>query len=156
MKFRNGFVSNSSSSSFVVFVNKENVFNCTHLPVWLRKNRFEDHELWTFLRGGSDGDWLLQEISSKKIFKLILSNLDKCDNIGVLVDPEIKNEDEFSWGFNLFDPDYKQAVIEQEQLGKIYEVMNVDYHGLFTLNDWLYQFDKINEKEYWEHYHDKE
>lgn len=149
MKIRKGFVSNSSSSSFVVFVKKEDVINCTALPLWLRDHKFEDHNLWTFMRGGSDGDWFLNEIFSKKILDIILDNLDQCANIGVLIDPEIKDEEDFSFGFNLFDPDFKQAVIEQEQLGKIYEVMSVDYHGLNTSYDWLYHFGKLTDDEYW-------
>ena len=152
MKFRNGFVSNSSSSSFIVFVDRENVIPCTSLPCWLKKNRFEDHELWAFMEGGPDGDWFRGKLD-RKILSIILDNLDQCENIGILIDPIWKLDD--SWGFGLFN-DSSAPTIEENLIGKIYEVMNIDYHGPTAVNDWLYQFNKINEKEYWEHYHDKE
>ena len=145
MKTRNGFVSNSSSSSYVVFIDRPNVFRCPELKSWLEKNKFEDHELWTLMEGGPDGDWFRCKVT-KKILKILLDYWDKSEDIIILVDPIWKDDDDY--GF-LFCATATGTPIDESLVGKEYEVVDVDYHGPKTTYDWLYHFGRYTHEEYW-------
>lgn len=130
MKIRNGFVSNSSSSSFIMFVSRENVIGLSELSDWLSKNKFEDHELWTLTRGGCDGDWYRYKISSKDILDVLLENANYSHYIKVLIDPIWKDEDK-CWGLNHFE-NLPSNVKEWD-----YGYFNVDHHGPYTREEWV-------------------
>ena len=158
MKIRNGFVSNSSSSSFALFYKNENLITQGwQLEDWLNKNKFEDHELWTLMRGGSDGDVVRCEVN-KSILRVLLKHKedwtkwrDYVDDKGlmILVDPVWKNEDDYEYGLCICDPEYRKDYDKYESEGYDWSELNVDYHGPKTEKDWKYEFGDMTHEQYW-------
>lgn len=158
MKIRNGFVSNSSSSSFALFCKKENVLNNGYdLENWLKDNKFEDHDLWTLMRGGSDGDVVRCEVN-KSILKVLLKHKadwtkwrDYSEDRGlmVLIDPIWKHEDDYEYGLCICDPEYRKDYDKYDSEGYDWQEFNVDYHGPQTEKDWKYEFGDMTHEQYW-------
>lgn len=158
MKVRNGFVSNSSSSSFALFYKKENVLLSGHdLESWLKNNKFEDHSLWTLMKGGPDGDVVRCEVN-KSILKVLLEHKtdwtkwrDYYDERGliVMIDPVWKHENDYQYGLCICDPQYREDYYKYESEGYDWSELEVDYHGPKTEKDWKYEFGDITHEQYW-------
>lgn len=134
MKFRNGFVSNSSSSSFVLFVKHNNIMSLKDLPKWLESNNFEEHDLWTLREGGCDGDWERCRIN-KGILDVLVNHADDWidESVDILVDP-YWNFNEDTWGLSSMKnlPEDIKENIDTYDWG----VFEVDYHGPDSVQDW--------------------
>lgn len=160
MKIRNGFVSNSSSSSFALFYKKEDILLNGHdLETWLKNNKFEDHDLWALMRGGPDGDFFRCEIN-KSILKVLLKH--KTDwtkwrdyvedrNLMILIDPVWKDEEDYEYGLCIRDPEYRKDYDKYEGEGYEWSEVSVDYHGPKTERDWKYEFGDMTYEQYWGH-----
>jgi len=157
MKIRNGFVSNSSSSSFALFYKNENLLTQSwQLEDWLNKNKFEDHELWTLMEGGCDGDVVRCEVN-KSILDVLMKHKNNWHDhtkpnyrgLIVLVDPIWKDEEDYDYGFCIASNGYREDYDKYTGEGYLWEELNVDYHGPKTAKDWKYEFGDISHEEYW-------
>lgn len=157
MKVRNGFVSNSSSSSFAIFYKNENVLTeGWELEDWLKNNKFEDHELWTLMEGGSDGDYVNCKIN-KSILKVLMDHKDIWNRTQghtkrrfmIVIDPIWKNENDYDYGFCIASKAYRDDFDKYIDEGYKWEELSIDYHGPKDARDWKYEFGDISHEEYW-------
>ena len=157
MKIRKGFVSNSSSSSFVLFFKEENVLTeGWELEDWLKNNKFEDHELYTLMEGGTDGDYMTCQIN-KEILEVLLKHKDiwrrdrggRKRNFLILVDPVWKSDNDYEYGLCIASKDYREDFDKYLSEGYQWNELEIDYHGPKDARDWKYEFGDISHEEYW-------
>lgn len=135
MKVRRGFISNSSSSSFIVFVDKDLRLDFYNFLNWLDKNNLEDHEVWIIQEGGCDGDYF-RSLLTEKVLEILRKHPTSCDHLTFLIDPIWKDEDDFG------------DVIQPNMIGKIFDFMLIDHHGPRSSYDWLHDLGEISDEEY--------
>lgn len=97
MKVRNGFVSNSSSSSFIVALNSDNNISWREFEDWLKNHNIEDHEVW-FIHSCWDSEYCEGDYHRGEVTKDTLKEIRSC------IDSSPKVRDFFDDGFVLIDP----------------------------------------------------
>ena len=141
MKYRQGFVSNSSSSSFLLLVKPANELSLSQLADWVNQNKFEDHDLWALKTGSfCDGDSIRYKID-RPLLDLMLNHPGGDDNLTILVDPLWFDSDDYYCG----SPGRPE--ITPDMVGRTWEILEIDYHGWEDLLDWKAYFHEITDEE---------
>ena len=134
MKIRNGFVSNSSSSSFLLLY-KEFISGTYEVLAKLKNWKEGDPTMFITANTSCDGD-IFEEIDSDKAKEAFLKNEEYWIQYG--------NQLEAYLGKGINDVDYTEYTIAPDDVGYKLASFWMDYHSLTDYNE--YEIKRFNEE----------
>ena len=152
---RNVHVYKTGVDPYALFYKEDTtLFNGDLLENWLKDNKIEDHELWTFIQDESNYDIYRCKVN-KSILKVLRRHKDNWTTSHshyhpvILVDPVWKLGVDYYDGLRVSSDEYRKDYEKYTGEGYRWLEINVVDYGPKTEKDWKYEFGDITHEQYW-------